>query len=152
MNKALIELNQLRHKQYLMYLLVFSLVTIVIWVGVSLFASQTTSQVDPELTQLSKPLNPTIDVSTLTKLQQKTTFDPNLFNDFPIYVTVIRTPGEPSVVSTLQAERNRPLEPAPTPFPTPEPTPEPTLTPTPTVEPLPVEPLATESGTEIVQP
>lgn len=124
MNKALQELQLLRHQQYLMYLLVFSLVTIVIWVGVSLFVSQKKQQVDTELTELAIPLNPTINTAAIEALEQKVSYDPALTSEFPIYIKVVQETGQASTITTVQEERNRRLEPEPTPTPLPTPLPE----------------------------
>lgn len=146
MNRAVQELQQLKHKQYLMYLLIFSLVTIVIWVGISLIVSQNTEQVDPELTVLSSSLNPNIDTSALDTLSAKTPYDSQLMQNFPIYMFIVRQVGQPAELTTLQAEKQQSAA-TPTPTPTPEPTP--TLTPETVVLPdtLNPEPESTASST-----
>lgn len=122
MNKAVQELQKLKHNQFLMYLLVFSLVTITIWVGISLFLSQKTDQVDPDLQKLALPLSPTIDTKAIDTIEQNQEFPLESLSNFPIYMSVTRKIGEAPELTTLQAEKILELKKA-------APTPNPTLTP-----------------------
>ena len=51
-------LQNLKRRQMLMYIMLFSLLTIVIWAVFSLLYSQKKVPIPPELLKLSQPLNP----------------------------------------------------------------------------------------------
>lgn len=62
--------------------------TIMIWVGFSLFHSQRTSSISPELTKLALPLTPTINQAVLESLEAKQTYTDQELSGFTIYKTV----------------------------------------------------------------
>jgi len=79
------ELKSLQDNQRLLAILVFSLVTVVIWVGFSLLNSQTKSSISPELRALAKPLNPTINTDVLDEIAAKREYTPDELTNFTIY-------------------------------------------------------------------
>lgn len=109
-------LDNLQQKQIFVRLLVFSLVTVMVWVFFSLFRSQQSSAIDPELQRLAIPLVPVIDTATLTELEQRRSFTPEELAQFPIY-TVFRdeTGTEQIRLKTSTGVASRSAQPAATP-------------------------------------
>lgn len=70
-NKAL-TYNQLRKHRYVFLALVLALVVIVVGIMAELFKSQKTTRLDPELVELSKPLNPTFKYEVFDKISSYT--------------------------------------------------------------------------------
>lgn len=103
------QLTNLRHKQQLMYILVFSLATVVVWVTVSLVGSQRRTEIPKELLDLAKPLNPTINRQVLNQLQSKRAYAPSELQAFPIYKTIIDKSGTTSKVTIDTPEPERGL-------------------------------------------
>lgn len=81
-------LQHLKSRQRYLQLGVFFLMTIMIWVGFSLFHSQRTSSISPELTKLALPLTPTINQAVLESLEAKQTYTDQELSGFTIYKTV----------------------------------------------------------------
>lgn len=135
----------LRHKQQLMYILVFSLATVLVWISVSLFTSQKKTEIPPALLQLAKPLTPTINREVLGDLQTKRAYSASELQAFPIYKIITNKSGDAQKVTIdTPDEEDTPVVPSPSPTPvvaaSPEvsPAPEavvtPSATPTQTVE------------------
>ena len=70
-NKAL-TYNQLRKHRFVFLALVLALVVIVVGILAELFKSQKTSKIDPELTELAKPLSPTFKYEVFDKISSYT--------------------------------------------------------------------------------
>lgn len=85
MNTIQKELKGLQHKQQLLGILLFSMVTIFVWVGISLVVSQQKTDISPALQKLALPLNPSINIDVLSELEQKKTYDASQLVNFPIY-------------------------------------------------------------------
>lgn len=78
-------LDSLQQRQIFMRLLIFSLITVMVWVFFSLFRTQQQTQIPPELLKLAEPLNPTIDLDTLNKIEQERGFSASDMQGFSIY-------------------------------------------------------------------
>lgn len=113
----------LKQKQGLLRILIFSLVTIMIWVGFSIFHSQNTTAISPDLLKLAEPLNPNINVDALQRIEQKRSFGPNDLANFPINRIVVQTDGTEQVVrgtgDLLSLIATRSASPSPSPVLTP---------------------------------
>jgi len=127
-------LRTLRRKQNFLYVMLFSLVTIGIWLGFSIFLSQKRSPIEPELIELSLPLNPNINLSVLESLSQKRTYSQDELKNFTIYTLITDQKTRQKVLVTLseyqrrqEEEARSQLAPSPSPSPTPSllPSPEP---------------------------
>ncbi len=94
------ELLGLQHKQQLLGVLVFSLVTVVVWVSISMITSQTKNTISPVLLKLAKPLTPTLATETIELLEEKRSFTAEELSDFPIYHTVTQLKGRSSRTSS----------------------------------------------------
>ncbi|MEN8253274.1 MAG: hypothetical protein ABFQ62_02785 [Patescibacteria group bacterium] len=84
-------LQGLKRRQALMYVMLFSLVTIVIWAVFSLFSSQKKVPIPPELLKLAQPLNPNIDTQIIEKLEHKKEYTNSELKNFPIYTVIVNT-------------------------------------------------------------
>lgn len=98
------EIKQLSIRKQVLYILIFSLVTIMVWVGASLVFSQRRSGIDPELAKLTKSLVPNINGEVLTELASKKYYSPAELADFPIYLVVKSQDGREEQVTTLGQE------------------------------------------------
>lgn len=134
-----LSLSDLRQKQAFLKVLIFSLVTVIIWVGFSIFRSQNKTAISPELLQLAVPLNPNINAETLNSIKAKKKFTQEEIAIFPIYRIVISATGEESIVSNLNTSRAEgslnSLVTQPSPSPTPVSEALPLVLPSPTVFP-----------------
>lgn len=79
-------LEALRHQQIFLRILIFSIVTIMIWVGFTLFRSQQVVQIPAELQKMAIPLTPTIDLDVVTRIEQKKDYTDQELSNFPIYL------------------------------------------------------------------
>jgi hypothetical protein len=126
-------LDTLKHKQWFLRLLVFSLVTAMIWVGVSLFRSQQKTAIPEELQKLAIPLNPNINTDVISRVEQKKSFTSEELRSFPVYRVIRLKNGEERVVTEIPAEETSSTAPSPAPSPSVDPSASvvPTITPTP---------------------
>lgn len=79
--------------------MIFTLVTAMIWVGVSLFRSQQRTGIPIELQNLAKPLNPNINTQVIERIEKKRGYSPSELANFPVY-RLIRLKNGQDVVST----------------------------------------------------
>lgn len=88
MNTFQRELNNLQHRQQLLYILLFSFATVIVWIGVSLLSSQQRTGIPPEVQLLATPLNPTINLQVLNDIRNKRAYTDQELTSFPIYKVV----------------------------------------------------------------
>lgn len=117
--------DQLRQRQRILQIAIFSLVTIMVWVGLSLFRTQRSSSIDPALRELAIPLTPTINQDVISNLEQKRVYQPNELRNFPIYKFIVNNETGTEEVVTIDVEQEV-AGPAPSPTPSPTPSPSPT--------------------------
>jgi len=91
-------LTGLKQKQGLLRILVFSLATIFIWIIYSLFHSQNTTEISPELLKLAEPLNPNINIDVLQRIEQKKVYSDTELSSFPINRVVLQSDGSEQIV------------------------------------------------------
>lgn len=120
MNNKNSKISQLRQRQRLLQILIFSLITITIWVTFSLFRSQKKTIISSEQKKLAEPLNPTIKVEVLQKLLGKKAYSEAELSGFPIYKILVSKDGKQSEVVTIDTKATE-LIPAKSPTPTPSP-------------------------------
>ncbi len=84
MNTLNAGIKKLQQKQALLRALIFSFVTIIIWIGFSIFRTQQTTGISPELLKLAEPINPNIDITVLDRLEAKRSFTTAELTNFPI--------------------------------------------------------------------
>jgi hypothetical protein len=93
-----ISLNNLQQKQTLLRILVFTLVTVVIWVALTIFRSQQKTGISPELQKLAEPLNPNIDIQVIERIEQKKAYTESELQSFPILKIIRNKEGEDQIV------------------------------------------------------
>lgn len=69
MRLILHDANQFKFKQDLLWVGVSTLATVIIWIMYSIYAAFTQTTIDSEVQQMLSPINPTLDKSVLTKLE-----------------------------------------------------------------------------------
>lgn len=90
------QFKSLQDNQKLLGLLLFSLITVVIWISISLITSQKKTVISEESKALAKPLNPSINVEVLDLIDQKRLYTTMELESFPIYV-LFDEQGNPSI-------------------------------------------------------
>jgi hypothetical protein len=50
---------------------ILTLVTVIVWIGMTVYRTLNSSQVKPEVTKLLLPLTPTLDLDTIEKIRQR---------------------------------------------------------------------------------
>ncbi len=88
MNLLQKELAGLYRKQKILGVLIFSFVTIVVWVSLNLFSSQTKTSISPELQLLAKPLTPTLNQEVIETIENKRVYDESQLQSFPIFKVI----------------------------------------------------------------
>jgi len=95
------QMSALHRSQTFLRILIFTLVTAIIWVGLSLFRTQEETGISPKLLKLAEPLNPNINIDVLSRIEQKRGFTEQELSDFPIYsISTDKSGGEQVVVFT----------------------------------------------------
>lgn len=79
------QFESIKNQKTLMVGLLFLLVIVVFWIGLSLFGSQTKFAVSQEMRDLAKPLTPTIKESSLARIEQKRVYSQSELTGFTIY-------------------------------------------------------------------
>lgn len=79
------QLANLRQRQEILAILIFSLVTIMVWVALDLLSSQQRNTISAELQRLALPLTPTIQTQVIDELEQKKHYGESELLSFPIY-------------------------------------------------------------------
>lgn len=85
MNTIQKEFQNLQHKQQFLTIMLFSFVTIIVWISISLITSQKSTTISSELQRLALPLNPNINIDVITSLESQQAYDPSQLSNFPIY-------------------------------------------------------------------
>lgn len=80
------ELSHLKTNQQLLTILILLFICMVFWIIISLFSSQTSTKITPEITEMAKPFNPTLSVEVLDTLENKKNFSDQELSNFPIYI------------------------------------------------------------------
>lgn len=79
------KLAGLRVKQQALYLMIFTFVTVTVWIGGSLFSSQKRTGISPDLLELAKPLNPTINTTLLNEIEARKNYSNEELSYFQVY-------------------------------------------------------------------
>ncbi len=101
------QLSQLQKKQTLLRIFIFTLVTIIVWVGVTLLRTQRETGIRPELNRKAEALNPNVSAETLDQIEQKRAFSDAELSDFPIYSIVTLKTGEQQLVVFSASDKAR---------------------------------------------
>lgn len=97
------KLSGLRFKQQALYLMIFSFVTVTIWIGGSLFSSQKRTGISPELLELAKPLNPTINTGLLEEIEARKNYTDEELKYFQVYKVIKSKDGRIQQVVPIES-------------------------------------------------
>jgi hypothetical protein len=97
------KLLSLKRSQYVLYILILTLVMAFIWIGGTLLSSQRTSGITPQTRQAALPLNPNIDMQTFIELENKRVYAPEELRGFPIFMIDRGTDGQEENVVTIDS-------------------------------------------------
>jgi hypothetical protein len=107
-------ITQLKQRQQLLAILVFSLVSIMVWIGVGLITSQHSSAISPDLRQKAEPLTPNINTQIIQRIEAEEYMLEEELQDFPVFRVV--DPDERAVEEEEAEEsENTGDEPSPSP-------------------------------------
>ena len=119
-NKIKDQLQQLKTQNTLVVILVLLFVSILIWTGVSIYSSTTTSQLPANIKKLTLPLNPSIDREILDSISQKVVLSGQQLESFPIYRLILDKRTNIEKVITIDMDETvftQPAKNTPTPQP-----------------------------------
>lgn len=119
------QLLSLQRRQQMLYIGMFSLVTVMVWVAVNLFQSQKSTQISAELKKKALPLTPSLNQQVIQQIEDKRGFTTEELANFPIYKLILNRDGGEDLVTIDIPEPNLRSTPVPrataTPIPLPEP-------------------------------
>jgi hypothetical protein len=104
------DLSHLYKRQQILQLATFTLVTIFIWIGFSLFRSQKKTSISAEQTLLSQPLTPSINTQVIESLEQKNHYTQEQLQDFPIYKILVENTKTNKKTATKSAQTQTEIE------------------------------------------
>lgn len=82
-------LEALRNRQMLFRIFIFTLVTVVFWIGFSIFFSQQKTKVAIDTQKHTEPLNPNINQEVLKELATRKSYTDQELIEFPIYDRIV---------------------------------------------------------------
>lgn len=100
------KITNLRVKQQALYVMIFSFVTVVIWISASLFRSQRRTGISPDLLELAKPLSPTINVGIIDQIEQSKSYSDQELVQFQIYKLIKSKDGRTQQIVPIENELN----------------------------------------------
>ena len=92
-------LQSLNNQQTFLRLLIFSFVTVVLWVGFSIFSSQQKPQISEELQKMAVPLNPNLNLEVVSRIEQKKSYSDEELSNFTIFTVVQDKTGAQSITT-----------------------------------------------------
>jgi hypothetical protein len=104
-----------RLKASLLYLGIATLITVMVWISVSLYASLSKPVIDPHIQTIIKPLNPGLDSQVLIDYNATRTRPPDQFQ----IISTVKEGNQVSqvIIDPFSTAPPRPLNPPPTPEP-----------------------------------
>lgn len=105
-------IDKLKKREDLLRVLIFSLVTVFIWIGLSIFLSQRDSKVPLDVQKHVLPLNPNIDRTIFPELSSRKKYTPEELTSFDIYQLHTSEEGSYSVSSIFQPDQTVTVTPA----------------------------------------
>ena len=94
-------IKNISNSQKIVQGLIFTMATVLIWVGFSLFQSQQRTGIAPELLRLAEPLNPNIDTEALGRIEEKRVYSEAELSNFTVYRLVRDRSGFERVVTDI---------------------------------------------------
>lgn len=110
MPNNLIELNKLRTKRSIMIGLVLMFICMGLWILVSIGSTSRQSQIEPELKDMAKSLNPTLDLTVLDKIEKKYYMSSAELSSFPIYVIIQDPTTREEKIQIISPQLNKAIE------------------------------------------
>ncbi|MCA9370055.1 MAG: hypothetical protein H6774_01680 [Pseudomonadales bacterium] len=111
-------LKKLRVSRYMLMVMALLLVSVIVWTFAMIATSANAdSFVSADLETLARPLSPSIDINTVTSLQEKLFFSTSELSSFAIYRVIINETTGQEVITTL-GEPTSSSSASPTPSPT----------------------------------
>ena len=101
------QLSHLQQKQTFLKIFIFTFVTVMIWVGLTLFRTQQRPGITPLQQKMAEPLNPNINAEVFDLVEQKKFYSPEELTDFPIYALVTVKGGEKELVVFSASDRSQ---------------------------------------------
>jgi hypothetical protein len=92
-------LTELKKREDLLRILIFTLITAFIWIGFSIFQSQRETKVSSDVQKHTQPLNPNIDRNTIAELESKRRYSDEELTNFDIYKLTSTEDGRVTVQS-----------------------------------------------------
>lgn len=114
------DIKKLRKNRQFLTILILLFVSVLFWIFVSILSSQKKEAISPELKLLSKPLTPNIDIATVEKIEQKSSYSQSDLSSFTIYKILSSRDGKNERVVPLEVT-SEDLEPKENPAPTQQP-------------------------------
>jgi len=111
------QMAHIRGSQTLLSIFILLLISVLLWILISVFATFNTSQIPAETKKMATPLTPTLSDTIFASLQSKRVFSEDELRSFPIYVIVRDSRAQTETVVPL-GTRAPTATPAPTPAPT----------------------------------
>ncbi len=91
-------LQDLKQRQAVLRILIFTFVTAMIWIGISIFRTQQVTETSPELLRLAEPLNPNINLEVVSRIEQKKGYQSEELTDFPLFLFTEDETGKKTVI------------------------------------------------------
>jgi hypothetical protein len=104
----MLTINNLKHRQAYLRIGIFSLVTVMIWVGYSIYHSQQQTVVSQDLQKHALPLNPNIDTTIVDRIENKKTYSEAELSNFTIYRRVQTSDGKDEIVTNTGEKISQP--------------------------------------------
>lgn len=90
-------LEGLRRREGLFRVLVFTLVTVVFWIGFNIYQANTKTKISVDIQKHTQQLNPNINRTSLEELAKRTKYTAQELQEFPIYERVTSDEGVSSI-------------------------------------------------------
>jgi len=104
MSKYKSKLLSLQRNQYILYIMVLTLVLAMLWMLIEVVTSQRVSGVDPDIRSAASPLNPNLDAQVLARIARKKVYAENELADFPIYMIKLSDDGATESIIPISFE------------------------------------------------
>jgi len=104
MKPAKKKLSSLKIKQQALYVMIFSFVTVVVWISGSLFKSQRKTGIAPDLLELATPLSPTINVGLIDRIEESQNYSDQVLANFQIYRIIKSKDGRIQQVVPIESD------------------------------------------------
>lgn len=100
------DIEKLKNNRLFLIVMILFFVCAMFWTTIGLVSSQTSSVISAEQRQLSKPLNPTLDVAIISKLETKRFMNDAELSNFPIFKLITDGGSISRVVPLSVSEEN----------------------------------------------